>query len=136
MKFKAILALSITALFIATGFAALMPVQNANAQSAPTFSFPYSYGTPQVPSDVGAQGVQGPTVPNSSIGAQVSPSTIISQAGPVNGSIFPFSYITETLDIQLFNGTISSHSYSVGTPVTVTNVTFANSTTTKTNKYG
>ena len=41
MKFKAILALSITALFILTGFAVLMPVQNSTLSAQP---IPYLYG--------------------------------------------------------------------------------------------
>ncbi|MBX8643068.1 MAG: hypothetical protein KIY10_10900, partial [Thermoplasmata archaeon] len=38
-----------------------------------SFTFPYQYGTPTVPSNVGAQGIQGPTVPSSDIGAYGSP---------------------------------------------------------------
>ena len=116
MKFKAILALYITALFILTGFAVLMPVQSASASSAQTFSFPYSYGTPHVPSDVGAQGTQGLTVP-------------LSQIGPSGhlGISFPVFHISEittsaTLTVTVYNVSGTTPSAAVNIEVWAYNV--------------
>ena len=132
-----ILALTITALFIATGFAVLMPIQNASASSTQTFSFPYSYGTPQVPSDVGAQGVQGPNVPISDLG----PHGIIGaqgHMGPVNYSgTIPWSDISlSSVTVTVYNGTPSSKVDAVGVSVGFINATFGNTTLKNTSTSG
>lgn len=92
--------------------------------SAQTFTFPYQYGTPVVPKDVGAQGVQGPTVPLSQIGPQgnIGPS---GHMGPVNiSSLATFPKISSILSIHVFNGTAnpSSAVNSVGSTVSLENV--------------
>ena len=125
---KRIAAIMIASLFVLTAFAVVeMPAAMA---STPTqdFSFPYSYGQPQVPSDVGAQGIQGPTVPTADIGNQQHDgtigkigSTLINNTNPPM-SFFP--HISSTLTVQVYNGTYASHVDSVEAIVNVTNITY------------
>ena len=127
MKFKAMTAIAVTALFLLTALGATVNAQTANAASTQSFSFPYSYGTPQVPSDVGAQGHVGPTVPNSSIGITVPLSGIGAQGhvGPVNittNGYFPI--VNSTVTITVHNGTTSSSVLAVGVSVFLENLTF------------
>ena len=119
---KRVLSLFIVGLFVFTAFAVIQSGGN-QAQALPSasssFTFPYQYGTPTVPSDVGAQGIQGPTVPLSTLGA---PSSVLA----LNQSI-PSWWITPpanvTFTVNVYNGTLSSHSAGVGISVSLQNLT-------------
>ena len=128
---KRIAAIMIASLFVLTAFAVVeMPTAMA---STPTqnFSFPYSYGQPQVPSDVGAQGTQGPTVPKSDIGPQVAMPNIVTR----NGSPLMVNKSAH-VSILVYNGTKTTKSISIGSTVQVLNASFGISFSTVTSKYG
>ena len=116
------LSLFIVGLFVFTAFAVIQSGGN-QAQALPSalssFTFPYQYGTPTIPSDVGAQGVQGPTVPLSTLGA---PSSVLS----LNQSI-PSWWTTPpanvTFTVNVYNGTLSSHTAGAGISVMLQNLT-------------
>ena len=121
---KRIAAIMIASLFVLTAFAVLeMPTAMA---STPTqdFSFPYSYGQPQVPSDVGAQGIVGPTVPLSDIGI-TEPIGAQGTQGP--SYQYLFVKIPIIFNVTVYNGTSLSHSPSVHALVTLMNATTGNS---------
>lgn len=143
----------IGALVIGISFVMLMPVMAISPSSLPSvnpqvtsgvnFTFPYQYGTPTVPKDVGAQGVQGPTVPLSQIGLMLPLSQIGPQGheGPVNDSINPshlFNIVPASIDVHVYNGTYggTGNVLSVGTKITMQNVTTGNITTLITNEQG
>src|ERR1700691_2493025 len=111
------LALGIAALL----FASLIPGA-AVAQPAGSFSFPSSYGTPTVPSSAGAQGGQGPNVPGSAIGPDISTSQtgVQGQLGPV-GSTNPgaFTVTYAPLTTRFWNGTLHPASATPAVHVTV-----------------
>ena len=124
---KRVLSLLIVGLFVFTAFAVIQSGGN-QAQASPSavnsFTFPYQYGTPTVPSDVGAQGIQGPTVPLGDIGAKLyGPS---GHVGPYNTSqqsfyaniSTPGKHVTN-VTINVFNGTLQSHTPSIGATVTI-----------------
>ena len=136
---KRIAAVMIASLFVLTAFAVLeMPTAMA---STPTqnFSFPYSYGQPQVPSDVGAQGIQGPTVPMSDIGPTVPLNEIGAQGhvGPVNVSD-PGAFNSEHIVIEFHvrNGTTTSSTPAIHAQTYITNVTTGLTNTSYTNAQG
>ena len=140
---KRALSLFIVGLFVFTAFAVIQSGGN-QAQASPSasssFTFPYQYGTPTVPSDVGAQGTQGPTVPQSDIGLTVP----LSDIGP-EGHVGP-SYITNwesvlappnaNFTITVRNGTLSSSVASVGALVSLENITLGAIKTAVTNSTG
>jgi len=85
----------------------ITPTASAGSPSQ-TFSFPYSYGTPTVPKGVGAQGVQGPTVPLSSVGlsGSVGPSSTVGPVSPTDpGFGGRLSRVPSTVTITVENGT-------------------------------
>ena len=132
---KRALSLFIVGLFVFTAFAVIQSGGN-QAQASPSastsFTFPYQYGTPTVPSDVGAQGIQGPNVPLSTLGA---PSSVLS----LNQSI-PSWWITPpanvTFTVNVYNGTLSSHTAGVGISVSLENTTTSKVTTELTSASG
>ena len=129
---KRIAAMMIASLFVLTAFAVLeMPTAMA---STPTqdFSFPYSYGQPQVPSDVGAQGIQGPTAPLSTLG---SPSSVLTlnQSAPSWWTTLPANV---TFTVNVYNGTLASHTVGVGISVSLENTTTGNVATELTSASG
>ena len=140
---KRALSLFIVGLFVFTAFAVIQS-GGGQAQASPSgsssFTFPYQYGTPTVPSDVGAQGIQGPTVPQSDIGLTVP----LSDIGP-EGHVGP-SYITNwesvlappnaNFTITVRNGTLSSSVASVGALVSLENITLGTIKTAVTNSTG
>ena len=107
MKYRKNKLLSIFAaiLMLATSFLAIgsASAQSAYSHSLVSFSFPYSYGTPQVPSDVGAQGTQGPTVPTSQIGNRTGSGS--------NVKFYPPTAPPSTVTFDVFNGTVQSSVY-------------------------
>ncbi len=111
---KRALSLFIVGLFVFTAFAVIQS-GGGQAQASPSgsssFTFPYQYGTPTVPSDVGAQGIQGPNVPISQIGLDGHSIGYSGHPGPVNVSNpFIFSNVpTVQVSVQVYNGTVSSH---------------------------
>ena len=126
---KRVLSLFIVGLFVFMAFAVIQSGGN-QAQASPSavnsFTFPYQYGTPTVPSDVGAQGIQGPTVPSSDIGYQGHPGN----AGDVGiigvNNSWIFKDIPTTFHVHVFNGTPSS-----STPAVKQSVAFQNVSTGK-----
>lgn len=139
----------IGSLVIGISFVMLMPVMaispsagshvNPQVTSGANFSFPYQYGTPTVPSDVGAQGVQGPTVPTSDIGLTLPVSQIGYQGhiGPVNQTTeLAFPYVPSILTVTVRNGTISSSTPAIGVTINLINITFGTEQTTSTNISG
>jgi hypothetical protein len=106
----------------------------ASGSSAPV-SFPYEYVPPEVPSTVGAQGIQG-TIPGLPVGPPpgiaVGP---ISPVGPSpDPSAGPFQRIAVRSEYQIWNGSLSPSIAvpSVGALVSLQNVTdgwYANGTT-------
>ena len=119
---KRALSLFIVGLFVFTAFAVIQS-GGSQAQASPSgsssFTFPYQYGTPTVPSDVGAQGIQGPNVPLSQIGLDGHSVGYSGHPGPVNDSNpFIFSNVpTVQVSVQVYNGTVSSHTVGVGQSV-------------------
>jgi hypothetical protein len=126
---KRVLSLLIVGLFVFTAFAVIQS-GGGQAQASPSasssFTFPYQYGTPTVPSDVGAQGIQGPTVPSSDIGYQGNPgnSGHVGIIGVNNSWIFKDTPIT--FHLHVFNGTPSS-----STPAVKQSIAFQNVSTGK-----
>ena len=124
---KRVLSLFIVGLFVFTAFAVIQS-GGGQAQASPSasssFTFPYQYGTPTVPSDVGAQGIQGPTIPINQIGtiSKVGPS---GHLGPVNitdpSISFPVTMVTQ--EVELSNGTLSSSTPAIGALAIFENVT-------------
>jgi hypothetical protein len=112
---------------------------SALAQPSASFAFPYTYGTPVVPSSVGAHS-SGPNVPASQIGPLVPESLDGAQGrlGPVNGTGSPgvFAQIGTSLTVQVYNGTARSHVVSGHTTVSLENVTTGNTTTQLTTTAG
>lgn len=112
--------------------------------SANTFTFPYQYGTPTVPSDVGAQGIQGPNVPYSKIGIQVPISNLGPQihVGPVNETspnpLNPWpDALVSSVSIHVLNGTYGgSDINAVGAEVDIYNATTSNEISLTTSQYG
>lgn len=88
------------------------------------FSFPYSYGTPTIPSTIGAEGLQGLTVPLSSIGNQNPTPGPTGIVGPVNSPYNPnLPGTSATLSLTVKNGTTSSSVVAVSQQVAAVNVT-------------
>jgi hypothetical protein len=117
---------------------------NSPSVSASSFTFPYQYGTPTVPSDVGAQGIQGPNVPYSKIGIQVPISNLGPQThvGPVNETSpnplnpWPDAPVS-SVSIHVLNGTYGgSDINAVGVKVDIYNATTSNEISLITTKYG
>ena len=131
---KRALSLFIVGLFVFTVFAVIQSA-GGQAQASPSasssFTFPYQYGTPTVPSDVGAQGIQGLTVPLSDIGAQV-PMPHLTQG---KGSPLMVSR-NVNVSILVYNGTKNSKSVSVGSSVQLLNSSFDKNYTVDTSTHG
>ncbi len=129
---KRVLSLLIVGLFVFTAFAVIQSgggQEQASPSAVNSFTFPYQYGTPTVPSDVGAQGIQGLTVPQSQIGVHGS-------IGARLGNWIPHSQWYEkiianpvSLDMQVLYGVISDSSSAAGSIVTLTNLTTGNNVT-------
>ena len=137
---KRALSLFIVGLFVFTAFAVIQS-GGGQAQASPSasssFTFPYQYGTPTVPSDVGAQGTQGPTVPVSDIGPQgnVGASGNIGTTGLIN----PYGILkgtNVTLSVKVLNGTVSSNTISVDSTVSLLNLTYGTTTSLSTDANG
>ncbi|MBX8642975.1 MAG: hypothetical protein KIY10_10425 [Thermoplasmata archaeon] len=122
-------------MFVFTAFAVIQS-GGGQAQASPSasssFTFPYQYGTPTVPSNVGAQGTQGPTVPLSSLGAPSNVTALMNTAPSWWNS--PPSNISFT--VTVYNGTLSSHSAGVGILVALYNTTTGATYSSKTNATG
>ena len=118
---KRVLSLLIVGLFVFTAFAVIQS-GGGQAQASPSavnsFTFPYQYGTPTIPSNVGAQGIQGPTVPLSDIGVQGH----VGVTGRIGGHQNIPSPIQTAAKVLVKNGTLSSSTVAVGIPVTMTNM--------------
>ena len=89
----------------------------------PGLDFPYSYQQPAVPPDIGAQGVQGPTVPLDQIGA-LGHIGSTGHIGPVNTTNpYAFSGKASTLEFHVLNGTVSGSGASNKAVVNLVNIT-------------
>ncbi|MBX8640919.1 MAG: hypothetical protein KIS29_11340 [Thermoplasmata archaeon] len=129
---KRALSLFIVGLFVFTAFAVIQSGGN-QAQASPSasssFTFPYQYGTPTVPSDVGAQGIQGLTVPKSDIGLTVPQSSVgaPSTVGEPNPNMIGYKgnmpKIPATLNLTVLNGTKSSNTPAIFQTVLLQNIT-------------
>ena len=128
-----ILSLTVTALFLLTALGAVVNAQTANATATQSFNFPYSYGTPQVPSDVGAQ-TQAVITGAGLNGAVTGP---IGHIGS-NSSFLSDFFIKHpsTLILTVKNGTVSSNLPAVGQSVSIYNVTSWRKFTGVTNSTG
>lgn len=137
---KRALSLFIVGLFIFTAFAVIQLGGN-QAQVSPSasssFTFPYQYGTPTVPSDVGVQGRSGSG--NISL---LGPQTVQGpngHLGPVNitqaGS---FTVVNSTVEVQVLNGTKNPafSSPAVGDTVSLKNMTTGSTISATTNSNG
>ena len=112
---------------IDSSFASSNSGSHASASaSTDSFTFPYQYGTPVVPSDIGAQGSVGPH----------------GQVGPVNWlgkGLSLSSYETTqkiTLSLKVYNGSVTSNSIAEDQAVYIDNVTNGTIIQGKTNVYG
>ena len=116
----------VIALMLLSGSMIVM-VSNASPSGTASFTFPYSYGTPTIPKDVGAQGIQGPTIPLSQIGLDGHSVGYTGHPGPVNDSNpFIFSNVpTVQVSVQVYNGTVSSHVVGADQEVYMYNTTTA-----------
>lgn len=127
MRLKQILAIVVAVAVLLTFAAVLHPVStpvDAGQSAVPSgFDFPYTYQQPSVPGNIGAQGIQGPTVPLSAIG-------ITGQAG-ASGHVGP-TYLSNpyyihaspaNLNVAVRLGTPSAYSVASGITVVLTNVT-------------
>ena len=143
---KRALSLFIVGLFVFTAFAVIQSA-GGQAQASPSasssFTFPYQYGTPSVPSNVGAQGIQGPTVPLSDIGLTVPAADIgvNSHVGPVGMATpnwqDPFTIVNSALSIIVYNGTASgSKTIAADQKVVIDNWTTGKSISGFTNSHG
>ena len=124
MNIKRILTLTMSiaviALMLLSGSMIVMTGHASSPSGTASFTFPYSYGTPKVPKNVGAQGIQGPNVPLSSIGV----TNFSGPSGPYgtsSGTRNPFSIVPTSITIDVQNGTVTSHTSSIGTKVSLTN---------------
>ena len=131
---KRALSLFIVGLFVFTAFAVIQS-GGSQAQASPSasssFTFPYQYGTPTIPSDVGAQGIQGLTVPLSDIGAQVPmPHLTAGKGSPLMVSR------NVNVSILVYNGTKNSKSISVDSSVQLLNSSFDKIYATNTSTHG
>lgn len=103
--------------------------------STDSFTFPYQYGTPTIPSDVGAQGIQGPNVPMSNIGPTIA--TGVKENYGIHGNDnYNISTVPYKVTLQVLNGTISTSSIAKNQKVTWTNMTSGNQITLLTNTNG
>jgi hypothetical protein len=84
-----------------------------------SYSFPASQGVPRIPAGVGPQGVQGPGVPLTSLGAPAGDTAAHAFAGAQPGATGP----AYAVDLTVLNGTVSSSSAAVGQRATLTDVT-------------
>ena len=142
---KRALSLFIVGLFVFTAFAVIQS-GGSQAQASPSasssFTFPYQYGTPTVPSDVGAQGIQGPTVPLSDLGAKISSNVgyIKSLIGSPNSPIYENgtfkSNLKSSVSVSVLYGTVTSNSAASGIYVSFINATFGTNYTSKTSASG
>ena len=96
--------------------------------STDSFTFPYQYGTPSVPPNVGAQGIQGPTIPISDIGASGTQGSSLKPLNLSDGNL--------TFSLLLYNGTVSSQSVAVGVSVSLYNYSSNVNLTVKTDLKG
>ena len=100
--------------------------------STDSFTFPYQYGTPTIPSDVGAQGIQGPTIPLSQIGSTVTEYSVGSNN--THGHIGPMIHqypsnllgIVGDFTVDVRNGTVSSSTSANDVLVSLQNATMGN----------
>lgn len=132
---KRTLSLFIVGLFVLTAFAVIQS-GGGQAQASPSasssFTFPYQYGTPTVPSDVGAQGTQGPTIPLSQIGSTVTEYSV--GANNTHGHIgptvnqYPSNLLGAVGDftVDVRNGTVSSSTPANDVLVSLQNATMGN----------
>ncbi len=139
---RSFLARFIALLAVLTLLSTAVVITSSQANSAAAaaqvngFSFPYRYGQPSVPSNIGAQGIQGPDVPYSALGPQGTIGTS-GHIGPVNYSgPVPWNPVSATVTITAYYGTMSSHSPATGVAVTLLNVTNGNSSSSVTDSSG
>ena len=130
----------VIALMLLSGSMIVM-VSNASPSGTASFAFPYSYGTPTIPKDVGAQGIQGPTVPVNKIGPQNFPTVVGAKTnvGPTGFSTSSlFKIVESTVVITVYNGTAHplSRSAAVNVYVNLTNDTFGKIYSLRTNTSG
>lgn len=100
------------------------------------FSFPYFYSAPNVPSSVGAQGIQGPNLPASSLGPQGIVGTS-GHIGPVNytGPV-TWNPASDAVYVQVYYGIVSARSPASGVRVALLNVTNGNTVAVSTDTSG
>lgn len=94
---------------------------------APT-SFPFGYVPPSIPSFVGPQGVVGPNVPMTAIGAggEFSGAGVYGKLGPVNGSgTVAQNDVATTLEVVVRYGSASLNSAAASVLVSLENLTTA-----------
>ena len=130
---KRVLSLLIVGLFVFTAFVVIQS-GGGQAQESPSgsssFTFPYQYGTPTVPSDVGAQGIQGPIT---------HPISTVLGVHTHAGQGFSFNFFnppTVTITFDVFNGTKQSNTVAVHQEVQLLNTTLGNTYTQFTNSTG
>ena len=136
---KRALSLFIVGLFVFTAFAVIQSAggqEQASPSAVNSFTFPYQYGTPTVPSDIGAQGIQGPTVPSSDIGAYGSPGNNghVGILGESNSWVL--SNIPVSFSLHVYNGTPTSFSPAINQKVAFQNTTTGQYVSGKTSSSG
>ena len=128
---------AVVLIFLVQSVGSSLALSPVSSSSPPAVSFPYQYGPPVVPKDVGAQGVQGPTVPSSDIGIQVPTSKLGPQThvGPVNqtspNATNPWVGVSSSsVSIHVLNGTYGGSSTdAVKVAVDIYNFTTSQKTT-------
>ena len=119
----------VIALMLLSGSMIVM-VSNASPSGTASFTFPYSYGTPTIPKDVGAQGIQGPIT---------HPISTLLGVHTHAGQGFSFNFFnppTVTITFDVFNGTKQSNTVAVHQEVQLLNTTLGNTYTQFTNSTG
>ena len=80
---------AVVLIFLVQSVGSSLALSPVSSSSPPAVSFPYQYGTPVVLKDVGAQGVQGPTI----VATQAVPSLKFGQSG-ASGHLGPVNVTT------------------------------------------
>ncbi len=103
-----------------------------------SYQFNYSYQQPAIPPGIGAQGIQGPTVPISQLGVRTNNANAGAgnNLGPSGSSSWSFQQRPASLSVKVISGQLGSSTPAQGVPVSIQNVTTGAWQSTASNQYG
>ncbi len=103
-----------------------------------SYTFNYSYAQPMVPPGIGAQGIQGPTVPISQLGVRTNNANAgaNSNLGPSGSGSWSFQQSAAALSVKVYAGQTGSSTPATGVPVSIQNITTGAWQSATTTQYG